>query len=160
MRGIISGHEGSRGKLWERCESLRRANAVNMMSQGNISLKSDKLLSKPKGFTLIELLVVIAIIGILAAIAIPQFAAYRARGLDAQMKSDVKNAVLAMESYYTTQHVYPSSLGQIATYGFHATEGVSLAIDVTSPSAFAVTASKPGGSQPSFTYDSVSGQIY
>ena len=59
-----------------------------------------------KGFTLIELLVVIAIIGILAAIAIPQFQAYRQRGFDSSAKSDLRNAATAEEAYFVTNTTY------------------------------------------------------
>jgi type IV pilus assembly protein PilA len=107
----------------------------------------------------LEILVVIAILGILSAIAIQQYSAYRSHSIDAQMKSELKNAALAMESYFSEFRVYPDSLGQITSVGFRQTEGVSLTITVVSPSAYTLTASKPSGTQPSFTYSSTTGQI-
>ncbi|MBI4746342.1 MAG: prepilin-type N-terminal cleavage/methylation domain-containing protein [Deltaproteobacteria bacterium] len=62
---------------------------------------------KDKGFTLIELLIVVAIIGILAAIALPQFAAYRQRGYNAAAVSDLKHFKNSLEAYYTENQFYP-----------------------------------------------------
>ena len=59
-----------------------------------------KLKHNKKGFTLIELMIVIAIIGILAAIAIPNFIAYRDKAYCGQGEHDAQNTLASLSSYY------------------------------------------------------------
>jgi type IV pilus assembly protein PilA len=125
----------------------------------HIRVSQSKIVVNAKGFSLLELLVVVAIIGLLAAIAIPQFSSYRARAVDSQMKSDLKNAALAMDSYFAENKVYPTTVASIVSAGFNQTEGVALTIAVPTPSSFRLTATKPSGTQPTFTFDSVTGNI-
>ena len=65
-----------------------------------------------KGFTLIELMIVIAIIGILAAIAIPQFVSYRQKGYNTQAKGELKSFFTACQAYYADN---PTVTGNCST---------------------------------------------
>jgi prepilin-type N-terminal cleavage/methylation domain-containing protein len=68
-----------------------------------------KLRSNKEGFTLIELMIVIAIIGILAAIAIPNFIAYRNKAFCTAAESDAHSAVAVAADFYAipTNVAYP-----------------------------------------------------
>jgi type IV pilus assembly protein PilA len=110
-----------------------------------------------KGFTLIELMIVIAIIGILAAIAIPQFSAYRKRAYNSAAQSDLKNVITAQEAYFADYSTYTGTIGNLTgSYGVVTSDNVTVGVSGSS-SAFTATAfhatgdktysvSGPGGS--------------
>lgn len=119
------------------------------------------LLQKNSGFTLIELLVVVAIIGILAAIAIPQFAAYRKRGHEAQIKSDLRNAAVAEEAYFAANSTYKASssaFNSSTAPGFNPTTGVGVFSAIGS-NTFLLTATHANCSTTVWTFSSTNGLI-
>jgi type IV pilus assembly protein PilA len=93
-----------------------------------------------KGFNLIEVLIVTAIIGILAAIAVPQFNSFRAKGYMAQIKSDVRNAYTAATAYFSDNPAAMAlSLANLQAYGFRSTPLVIVTVSSGSSSTFSLS---------------------
>jgi type IV pilus assembly protein PilA len=104
-----------------------------------------------KGFTLIELMIVIAIIGILAAIAIPQFTAYRQRGYNTSAKSDARNAYTAAQAYFHENPTVALDLPSVVAYGYKQTANVTTTVTTGTMIGLTIT-TKHDSSDPAVTY--------
>jgi prepilin-type N-terminal cleavage/methylation domain-containing protein len=102
-----------------------------------------KMLKNKKGFTLIELMIVVAIIGILAAIAIPNFMNYQCKAKQSEAKSSLGSIRVAQEAYFAEHDTYSTDKNAI---GF-ATKGegnYSIVIDPADETGFTATATATG----------------
>jgi prepilin-type N-terminal cleavage/methylation domain-containing protein len=98
-----------------------------------------------KGFTLIELMIVIAIIGILAAIAIPQFNSYRKRAYNASANTDIKNAYTAAQAYFVDHPDVAVTTPILLQYGLNTSQGVTVTTTTGTVAGLALTASHSAG---------------
>jgi type IV pilus assembly protein PilA len=112
-----------------------------------------------QGFTLLELLVVMGIIGVLASIAVPQYAAYKARAFDTRAEMDLRNVAIAEEAYFVDAERYLSCKNATCVNlpGIKAiSPGVTLAMTATT-TGFLGTSTHPKGSGKVFRWKSDAG---
>jgi prepilin-type N-terminal cleavage/methylation domain-containing protein len=109
-----------------------------------------KLRGDSKGFTLIELMIVIAIIGILAAIAIPNFIAYRDKAYCGYAEGDAQNTLAALSSYFSEpdRTTVPTDVQDLVDAEELSLNNAPTSVAITTANGYTVTVQDDSGRCP------------
>lgn len=94
------------------------------------------------GFTLIEVMIVVAIVGILAAVAYPNYTEHVQRGRRTEGKAALLKTQGALERYFTVNNTYTTDLGEVRANAFSGDNAASSAYTIAvAPGAAGIAAS-------------------
>ncbi|WP_312256387.1 type IV pilin protein [Stutzerimonas nitrititolerans] len=103
------------------------------------------MISQAKGFTLIELMIVVGIVGILAAIAYPNYTEYVQRGNRSEGQALLSDAAASQERFFSQNNSYVTTAADIAKLGMRNTSGTTVTSDTGKYTLTVATSANDGG---------------